>query len=65
MHGKLDGLLLILLGIYLLLLVYRVVPRQPKDPEKLELWHRKFGKMMKVLAPFLIGYGLLRLFGVL
>ncbi len=65
MHGKLDGLLLILVGIYLLLLVYRVVPRQPKDPEKLELWHRKFGKMMKVLAPFLIGYGLLRLFGIL
>ncbi len=65
MHGKLDGLLLILVGIYLLLLVYRVVPRQPKDPEKLELWHRKFGRLMKVLAPFLIGYGLLRLFGIL
>ena len=65
MHIKLDGLIPILGGIYLLLIVYRVVPRKPKDPEKMELWHRKFDKMMKVLGPFLIGFGLLELLGIL
>lgn len=42
---------------------YQVVPRKPRDPEKMQLWHRKFGTMIKVLSPFLIG--LLELFGVL
>jgi hypothetical protein len=65
MHIKLDGLIPIFGGIYGLLLGYRVVPRQPKDPEKMELWHRKFGTMIKVLSPFLIGFGLLELFGLL
>jgi len=65
MHLKLSGLIPIFGGIYGLLLAYRVIPRKPKDPEKLELWHRKFGKMMKILSPFLIGFGLLELFEVL
>jgi hypothetical protein len=65
MHIKLSGLIPILGGIYGLLLVYRVVPRKPKDPEKMELWHRKFGKMMKAISPLLIGFGLLEFFGVL
>jgi hypothetical protein len=64
-HIKLGGLIPILGGIYGLLIAYRVVPRKPKDPEKMELWHRKFGKMIKVLSPFLIGFGLLELLGVL
>ena len=49
----------------MLLLVYRVVPRKPKDPERLELWHRKFDKMMKIVSPLLIGFGFLEAFGVL
>jgi hypothetical protein len=65
MHIKLGGLIPIFVGIYGLLIAYRVVLRKPKDPEKMELWHRKFGKMMKVLSPFLIGFGLLELLGVL
>jgi hypothetical protein len=65
MHLKLSGLIPIFGGIYGLLLAYRVIPRKPKDPDKLELWHRKFGKMMKILCPFLIAFGLLELFRVL
>lgn len=65
MHIKLDGLIPIFGGVYGLLLAYRVVPRKPKDREKMELWHRKFGKMMKVLSPLLICFGLLQFFGAL
>jgi hypothetical protein len=65
MHIKLGGLILIFCGIYGLLIVYRVVQLKSKDPEKMELWHRKFDKMIKVLSPILIGYGLLNLLGIL
>jgi hypothetical protein len=65
MHIKLGGLIPIFGGIYGLLIAYRVVPRKPRDPEKMELWHRQFGTMIKVLSPFLIGLGLLELLGVL
>ena len=60
-----SGLIGIIAGIYGLLLAYRVVPRNPKDPEKMELWHRKFGKMMKIVSPCLIVFGILKLLGVL
>ncbi len=65
LYDKLSGLIPILGGIYGLLLAYRVVPREPKDPEKMELWHRKFGKMMKILSPCLIVFGILELLHVL
>jgi hypothetical protein len=64
-YDKWNGLIPILGGIYGLLLAYRVVPRKPKDPEKMELWHRKFGKMIKILSPLLIIFGILELLGVL
>jgi hypothetical protein len=65
MYIKLGGLIPVLGGIYGLLLAYRVVPRQPRHPEQMELWHRKFGTLIKILSPFLIALGLLELFGVL
>jgi hypothetical protein len=65
MHIKLEGLIPIFGGIYGLLLVYRVVPRKPRNPEKMELWHRKFDTLIKILGPLLIGFGLLEFFGVL
>jgi hypothetical protein len=64
-YDKWSGLIPLLGGIYGLLLGYRVLPRHPKDPERMELWHRKFGKMMKILSPFVIAYGLLLLLGIL
>ena len=36
--------------IYMLLAAYRIVPLNIKDPEKAELWHRKFDKIMKIAA---------------
>jgi hypothetical protein len=65
LYDKWNGLIPILAGIYGLLLAYRVVPRKPKDPEKMELWHRKFGKMIKILSPLLIIFGILELLGVI
>ena len=65
MHIKFTGLIPILGGVYLTLMAHRVIPRKPNDPEKMELWHRKFGKMSKVLGPLLVGFGLLEFFGVL
>jgi prolipoprotein diacylglyceryltransferase len=64
-YDKWYGLIPLLGGIYGLLLAYRVLPRNPKDPEKLELWHRKFDKIIKILCPIAIAFGLLCLFGVI
>ena len=65
LYDKWNGLVPVLGGIYGLLMAYRVLPRKAKDPEKMELWHRKFGKMMKIICPGLIVYGVLVLMGVL
>ena len=64
-HDMWSGLFGIIAGIYGLLLAYRVLPRNPKDPEKMELWHRKFGKIMKIVSPCLIVFGILKLLRVL
>jgi hypothetical protein len=52
-------------GIYGYLLAIGTLPRKPKDPEKMALWRRKFGPMMKILAPILVVFGILELLGVL
>ena len=45
--GDLQWLIPILGGIYGYLLAIGTVPRNPKNSEKLELWRRKFGKMIR------------------
>ena len=60
-----DGLIPVIGGIYGVLLAYRIIPKKPKDPERYELWHRKFGKKMKILSPFLIVFGILELLGIM
>ena len=65
LYDQRNGLIPIFGGIYRLLLAYRVVPRKPKDPEKMELWHRKFGKNMKFLSPCLIVFGILEILHIL
>ncbi len=52
-------------GIYGFLLAQGVIPKNPKDPEKMELWRRKFGMMMKIICPLIVGFGLLQFFRVL
>ncbi|OOE71815.1 hypothetical protein BZJ17_16015 [Salinivibrio sp. IB574] len=63
--GDLQWLIPILGGIYGYLLAIGTVPRNPKNSEKLELWRRKFGKMMKILCPFIVVFGFLKLFSIL
>ena len=62
---RFGGLIPIFGGVYGLLMVYRIVPKKPKDPERMELWHKKFDKMMKILCPFIILFGVLQLCGYL
>jgi hypothetical protein len=60
-----EGLIPILAGIFGLLLAQGVLPRNPKDPERLALWRRKFGKMMTLLCPLIILFGVALLFGLI
>jgi hypothetical protein len=57
MHLNVSGLILVAIGIYVLLAVFRVV-RVSKNPESNDLWLRKFGPMMKVISPLIILFGL-------
>jgi multisubunit Na+/H+ antiporter MnhB subunit len=63
LFDRLSGIIVILFGIYGLLLAYRILPRNPKDPERAELWYRKFGGVMKILTPIMILFGIALLFG--
>jgi hypothetical protein len=63
--GNLQGLIPLLGGIYGYLLANGTLPRKPKDPEKMALWRRKFGPMLKILGPILVIFGILELLGVL
>lgn len=58
-----EGLIGIIGGIYVLLMAYGVVPKNPKYPERLERGRRKFGRFMKIGGPFVIISGFLHLFG--
>jgi len=62
--GNLEGLIPLLGGIYCYLLANGTLPRKPKEPEKMELWRRKFSRMLKILSPIVIIFGILQLLGV-
>ena len=63
--GNLQGLIPIFGGIYGFLLANGTLPKNPKEPEKMDLWRRKFGPMMKIICPLLVVFGLLELTCVL
>lgn len=63
--GNIEGLIPFFGGIYAYLLAIGTIPKNPKDPEKMELWRKKFGKMIKFLAPVLVIFGILQLSGIL
>jgi len=63
--GNLEGLIPLLGGIYAYLLANGTLPRNPKDPEKMALWRRKFGPTIKIIGPILAIFGILLLLGVL
>jgi hypothetical protein len=63
--SRLQGLIPILGGIYALVLAQGVLPLRTKDPEKLALWRRKFGGMIRVVGPLVIFSGVLQLLGIM
>jgi hypothetical protein len=61
---QIKGILSIAAGIYLTLLASGVLPRKPKDPERMALWRRKFGPFVIVGGPCITIFGLLQLLGM-
>ena len=61
--NNIDALIPIFGGIYGLLMARGILPRKPKDSEKMELWRKKFGGMMTVLCPIIILFGIAKLLG--
>jgi hypothetical protein len=61
---NIEGIITLFCGIYCTLLAFRVVA-PGKNPERNELWYRKFGTLMKFCGPFLILVGLLQVFKIL
>lgn len=60
----LDGLVMVLGGTYVALLAYRILPMPCAKPETVEPWHRKYGKLAKVVGPLLALLGILHLLRV-
>ncbi|MDB6026449.1 MAG: hypothetical protein JWM68_2672 [Verrucomicrobiales bacterium] len=56
-YDRWNGLIPLLGGIYMLLLAKGVLPRKPKNPEKLNEWRKKFGTFMTVAGPLMIVWG--------
>jgi hypothetical protein len=61
----LSGLLPIAGGVYGFLLANGTLPKNPKDPEKMALWRKKFGGTVKIISPIVVVYGVLLLLGIL
>ncbi len=62
---NLEGLLPLLGGIYMWLLATGKLPKNPKDPAKMQQWRDKFAPLIKILAPLVIIFGILQFFKVL
>ena len=48
---NLEGLIPIGCGTLIILIGNGTLPKNPKDPEKLNEWRQKYGKLIKVLGP--------------
>ena len=62
---NLEGLIPIAGGIVIILFANGTLPKNPKNPEKLEAWRKKFGPAIKILGPVVIIFGILQLLGIL
>ena len=60
-YDRWNGLIPLVLGIYISLMAYGYLPRKPKDPEKLMEWRKKFGGMVQVLGPLVAISGVVTL----
>lgn len=59
-----EGLIPFLGGVYGLLLANGALPRNPKDPAKLEQFRANHAKKLNALCPFLMFMGVLKMLGV-
>ena len=64
MKVNLEGLIPLLGGLYAFLLA-RGIMRASKDPVKNDAWRRKWGPILKWIAPLVILFGILQLSGIL
>lgn len=58
-----EGLIPILGGVLLWLVAIGVLPKNPKKPEQLQEWRQKYGKVIKILAPIVLVFGIVQLSG--
>jgi hypothetical protein len=54
LSDKWTGLFIVLVGVYTALLAYKILPLKAGDPEFSANWHKKYGRLMKVLGPVMI-----------
>jgi hypothetical protein len=54
LYDQWNGLVPLVVGTYMTLVACGYLPKRPKDPEKLELWRKKFGPLMKMLGPLVV-----------
>ena len=57
--GIIFGLLFLANGILGLLAVNRIIFKNPTNPEKLEDWHHKFDKTIRIVSPISIICGII------
>ncbi|MFT6399197.1 MAG: hypothetical protein ACJAYU_003962 [Bradymonadia bacterium] len=62
--GNLEGLIPICGGIYFFLIANGTLPRNPRDPERMADWRKRFGRVGKVIAPLIVVHGCMQLAGV-
>lgn len=64
-YDKWNGLIPLFGGIYVSLIAFKVINPNKKNPEKMEIWHKRFGPMMKVIGPLVVLFGIITLTGML
>jgi hypothetical protein len=54
-----DAAIPVLAGTFLTLLAFRIVGPKPGEKPKMDAWHDRWGKWMKVLGPLVVGFALI------
>ena len=62
---NLEGLIPVGGGVVMILYANGTIPQNPKNPEKLEAWRKKFGPAVKILGLIVILFGILQVLGIL
>lgn len=57
----LETLIMLSIGIYTMLIAFRIIPRKPREPEKYEIWYKKVGKLLKIGSILIMFGGVIKL----